>query len=75
MTRSPDLDCLGEVGSSSPSSAAGTLRPDFVLPRLFDSLGLFSNPKLFGEAQAIALRRVGSGQGERGGQQQLCSKE
>lgn len=24
---------------------------DFVIPKLFDSLGLASNPKLFGEAQ------------------------
>lgn len=57
----------GELGSAS------TVRAGFILPRLFDSLGLFSNPKLFGEAQAIALRRVGAGQGERG--DQLRSKE
>lgn len=70
MTRS-DCDCLD--AAAGPSS---TLPADFILPRLFDSLGIFGNPKLFGEAQAIALRRVGAGPCERGDQPpQLCPKE
>lgn len=81
MTRCDDQqDCCLSSGSGGEAAVGGAswraLSPDFVLPRLFDSLGLFGNLKLFGEAQAIALLRVGAGQGEKGDQPpQLCSKE
>lgn len=69
MTRSDIAQC--PLISCEPSTR--TLRADFVLPRLFDSLGLSSNAKLLGDAQAMALRRMGSGQGERGDQLQIRS--
>lgn len=34
---------------------------DFVIPKLFDSLGLASNDKLFGEAQVTCLYLINCG--------------
>ena len=47
------------VRKRSASAERSTMRlEDFVLPKLFDSLGLASNAKLFGEAQVCTYRSI-----------------